>query len=217
MKQYGRRNSFWLIGLGLLVALVLVWGDPLLRSGVPVRAQSPPAQPTPANPPIPSPSPAQSPAPAASADSMIGGTFSDPQGRFEVGILNGFKVSKAPVGGVTLIESEDGGLAYSAIVRTRATSQKLSDSALAQIAIEAFQRGEGFQAGNFQPIIPSGVQVPWVGRLSTGSGEPLPMSGVILSRQPSQDVLLLVVAATEASKDQLPEAIANLSQTFKAL
>lgn len=220
-----KRNRFWLVGLILLTALMsIVWGrSPYLSSqqarqppiALPAKAQSPTptASPSPLPPPPTPTAPATTPMETLSVQPLpLGGNYVDKQGRFQVGILEGFQVSS--VGDSPLFESPDGNLAYTVVVRPRVTNRRLTEATLAQIAIETFQRGEGFQTGEFVPLFWGGVRIPWMGSLTVGRNTQL-MSGVILSSQPENDVVMLLIAATEMGSDRLPAAVSALATSLQ--
>lgn len=220
-----KRNRLWLVGLMLLTALMLIfWGQLPQRSSqqtrkpilaLPAQAQSPTPQASPSPlPPPPTPTaPATIPIETLSVPPLpLGGNYVDPQGRFQVGILEGYNVSS--VGNSPLFESSDGNLAYTVVVQERVTNQRLTEATLTQIAIETFQRGEGFQAGDFIPLFWGGVRVPWTGSLTMGRNTQ-PVSGVILSSQPKNDVLMLLIAATEMGRDRIPAAVSALADSLK--
>jgi hypothetical protein len=240
-----KRNRLLLIGLTLLTALVLiVWGhNPWFTSqqwgivvqSLPAQAQSPtparkaspspttPARKTPAVKPTAqvTPSPKAipvSPVPAAKPSvpplPLSQKPYKDPAERFQVGVLEGYKVSA--LGGAPLIESPDGNLAYTVAVRSRATTTPLSNAFLAQIAIETFEQGEGFQAGDFQQAFSEGVRIPWTGSLTTNR-QTQPMSGVILARQQEKNVVMLLIAATKSAAAQVESAIVTLGESLKLL
>lgn len=144
-------------------------------------------------------------------------TYIDANGRFRVGILQGYRVS--PLAGSVLIEAPDGTLAYTVVVqpvqRPAFDSQPLDNFALAQVAQAAFARGEGFASTAIPVDLPrGGVQVNWSGRL-TIAGQTQPVQGVILARQAGDDVLLLLIAGAQAGIAQVPNAVAALVDTFQ--
>ena len=221
-----KRKRLWLAAVGFLGALILGLGlstspgqfsnAPVLERPVQAQQASPTRAPTP-DAAAPSAEADASPSPSADEDSAeptenqpaaepAFATYQDPAGRFEIGILDGYKVSL--VNGVLAIESPDGNLAYTVTTQQRATSQALNDNALAQIAIETFQRGEGFQAGAMEPSIPDGIQLPWTGSLTLGR-KSQPMSGKILARQSGNQVLMLLISATENAAGPIEDADAR--------
>uniref|UniRef100_A0ACD5GUL3 Uncharacterized protein n=1 Tax=Desertifilum tharense IPPAS B-1220 TaxID=1781255 RepID=A0ACD5GUL3_9CYAN len=237
-------KKLWFIGLALITALAIgFWGRiPALTANplgeLSAQAQTPrqrlpykPPPPATATPtsgspisssPSPSPSPSPTPQPTpepTAADALLstppldlGGNFEDSRGRFQVGILSGYKVGSA--GRNPLFEAPDGNLAYTVVVRLRATEQPLTPNGLAQIAIETFQQGEGFQPGEISSAASGETIIPWTGQLTFGA-QAQPMSGAIVASQPQRDVLLLLIATTEAGAEQLPSAIAALAPTLQ--
>lgn len=189
--------------------------EPVLNPPAPASPTAPPLPPPPPLP-IPRVAPAAPPSPSDTLLSApplpLGGNFEDSRGRFQVGILSGYKVGSA--GRYPLFEAPDGSLAYTVVVRLRATQQLLAPSAIAQIAIETFQQGEGFQPGEISTLSPSETMIPWTGRLTVGA-QAQPMKGVILASQPQKDILLLLIAATEEGSKQIPGAIAALAETLQ--
>jgi hypothetical protein len=145
--------------------------------------------------------------------------YQDAANRFKVGILKGYNLS--PLAGSVLIEAPDGSLSYTVVPQPQALAkvaldpQSVSDS-LTQVAQTLFQRGEGFKPGFAQSFAPSGIQIEWTGSL-TIAGKTQPISGVILARPAGQDALLLLLAATETGKAQLPNAIVALANSFEVL
>ncbi len=206
-----KRNQVWLIALTLLTTLLLIiggrtsWSRPKQLT---IPIQSLPAQ-------------AQLSALAAptTADTSAHSLrlnqepYKDLTKRFQVGILEGYNVST--IGGLPLIEAPDGNLAYTVLVEQRATDRPLSNPSLAQIPIELFRRGEGFQTGNFQPVA-GGVYLPWRGNLTLG-GQTQPVSGVILARQLGKNVVVMLICATESAQGDVKDAIALLANTLKPL
>ncbi len=229
-----KRKWLWLAAVGLLGAVLLGLGQAPWPAVSPGHASSTsflelPAQAQQASPEAPSPAPSASPAKASASPTpspdvsapsaeakpvseSAGAVYQDPGGRFEIDILEGYKVK--PVNGVPLIESADGNLAYTVAVQQRASSQALNDNALAQIAIETFQRGEGFQVGPVQPSIPDGIQLPWTGRLTLGRTSQA-MSGKILTRQSGKQVLMLLISATENAAGPIKDVDARKQAVTK--
>ena len=242
-----KRKWLWLAAIGLLSALILsVVQSPWMAShsgnasglsglGLSAQAQSPAASPSPAPAATPpaapttapeiTPSPADLPAAEKEPEPVavpLETTYQDPAGRFEIGILEGYKIT--PIAGSPVIESPDGNLAYTVVVRQRAVEQDLDENALAQITIETFQRGEGFQAGDFQAAIPDGIQMAWNGKMTVGR-KSTPVSGKILTRRGGKHLLMLLISATdtvvtEAFEDDaaLKQAVAEkVNETLAAL
>ena len=149
----------------------------------------------------------------------VSGDYKDPNKRFKIAILQGYTVS--PLAGSALIESRDGSLAYTVLVRSQGelalqngTLTGIND-ALAKIAQTAFQQGEGFQTGPWQAI-QNGIKLDWTGRL-TIAGKSQPVSGVILVRQLQTDVAMILIAATESAGGQVPGAVAALVDSLQPL
>jgi len=108
-----------------------------------------------------------------------------------------------------LFESPDGQMAYTVVRLPRLTKQRLTNGILAQIAVEELQGGEGFLAQSYIPLGEGIVQVPWTGSLTQGRNSQ-PMSGTLISTQQEQDVYLVLIAATEAGAEQVPNLLATL-------
>ncbi|MDJ1182271.1 hypothetical protein [Roseofilum casamattae] len=237
MLNFKRR--FWPVGITLLTTLGLILGSylsvppQLAQQAVQAQVPSPPGAETPVptpeaspeplpRPPAPTPDATPSPLPPPEVPSPepipeveeptapplpVGGTYEDPNGFYQVAILEGYKVSSTSRS--PLFESPDGDLAYTVLRLPRITKQRLTDGILAQIAIEELTQGEGFVATEYSPVAEGTVQVPWTGTLTQGrSGQP--MSGVILSSQPEQDVFLVLIAATETGAEQVPNVVSTL-------
>ncbi|MGF1517350.1 MAG: hypothetical protein ACFCVB_06040 [Nodosilinea sp.] len=198
MKQLGRRFGVLIVGaIALVVSIVLTQGLP---GGVGKNTPDALAQ-------------GNAPPPAlAPALPMVSGSFEDPQGRFQIGILDGYSVSSA--GGSPLFQAADGSLAYTVAVAPLASAQA-SEAALVAAAESTFGAGEGFVAGNdVQPIPGGGIRINWSGRLSQGAAPPQPIAGKIFARQRGNEVFLLLVAATSAAEPQLADAINALGGTL---
>lgn len=241
-----KRNKLWLIGLALLTVLAItVWGQvpsksfSLRPSALELSAQaqssstevSPAPDDTEVNPspvePIPTGAPAL-PGPLPPVPQLtespsvltlpLSGDYQDPGDRFQVGILEGYKVSS--IGNAPLIESGDGSLAYTVVVLPQVNGQPfdqfVTDAALAQAAQQVFQRGEGFQTTGFQTVVQGGTLISWTGSLTIG-GQTQPIEGVILARQAAGTIFLLLVAATETGVDQVSSAIATLANSLQIL
>ncbi len=235
-------RRYWLLGLALFAAIAVVWagqGD-RARSAIelaPAAAQAPrisaaaatsptPHAPAPTIPllqPAPKPSipiPTAPPiAPASTAPPLpLVGNYTDPAGRFKVGVLQDFKVS--PLAGSVLVESGDGQLAYAVVAQSQPYSGAIgltpgtdADN-LAKVAATVFQRGEGFQPGVPQPEAGGGVVLDWTGSL-TIAGKAQPVGGVVLVRPTARQILLLIVTATETGAARVPGAIAALAPTLQ--
>jgi hypothetical protein len=147
----------------------------------------------------------------------IAGEHVDKVGRFRIGLLKGYRVTN--LGDSVLMESPDGRLAYTVLAQTAGQLGLLSGSVtvenLAQIARNALQRGEAFQAETPQSIM-NGIQMNWSGQLTIG-GKAQPVNGIILAKPGNNSVLLLTIAATEAGAADLPGAIAALGDSLQGL
>jgi hypothetical protein len=216
-----KRKRLGAIGLGIVtVLLIFIFGQsgvyraPAsgLAGDVAIAqdaAPSPKAAPSPAPaPPPPEPEPAVEPLP------LSGSTYQDPRGQFEVGILQDYNVGFA--GNSPLIESPDGNLAYTVVVKSRESDRALPDSSLAQIAIDTFERGEGFDPGTYRSVDAGEIRMPWTGSLKIGA-KTQPIAGSILVRQVADRILILLVSATEAGAENIDAAIAALSDTLQPL
>lgn len=161
---------------------------------------------------------AQTPADEAAAPttptSILSGTFEDPQGTFQIGILEG--ATTTTTGGAPLFTLPDGSLAYSVVTVPLANESPLSEVALVALANQALDNGEGFQTQTFTSV-PQGLQIEWTGRLSQGNGPPQPVSGSILANQRGATVYLLVVAALEDATAQVPETLVTLADSLEFL
>ncbi|MGI0488664.1 hypothetical protein ACN4EK_24910 [Pantanalinema rosaneae CENA516] len=197
-------------------------GEPSPPATTPPGAASPPA-PQPTNlPPVtfPAGSSLTPPAPPASTapPAALGGDYQDPNGRFRVGVLTGYKVN--PLAGSVLIESPDGSLAYTVVPQSQPTGvpigfgSGLDNDVLAKVATSVFQRGEGFQPGIPRPEAGGGVVIDWTGTL-TIAGQAQPVGGVILVRSSAKNILLLLIAATQSGSGQVPSAIAALEKSLQ--
>jgi hypothetical protein len=163
-----------------------------------------PTQTLPLVPPV-APRPVADPLPTA-------GEFVDPRGHFRVAILQDYRVS--PIGDAVLIESPKGSLAYTALAQP-ATAGFLTPDTLAEMAKNAFQRGEGFQTGSTQAI-PGGIQLDWSGNLTIG-GNTQPVNGIIIAKPTGTQVLMLLIAATESGAEKVPNAAAALIDSLQAM
>lgn len=208
--------------IGVPVAPIPV--DPSLPAN---RPPIPTASPSPSPRTSPTASPAASPIPIAptvptlpaapTAPTLpVSGDYKDPNGRFIVSILQGYKVS--PLAGTVLIESPDGNLAYSVLAQPQAqlgvAGSVIPNEALVTAAQNAFRQGEGFQTGEVRSI-PGGVQIDWTGNL-TIAGATQPVGGVILARQANDSILLVLIAATQAGGDRVLGAATTISNSLRA-
>jgi len=189
---------------------------PPLPTASPSPSPSPTASPTaapviPVTPTVPAPLPAAPTAPPL----PVSGDYKDPNNRFIVGILQGYKVS--PLAGTVLIEAPDGNLAYSVLAQPQSqlgiTGGVVPNEALVTAAQNAFRQGEGFQTGEVRSI-PGGVQIDWTGNLTIG-GNTQPVGGVILARQANNSILLVLVAATNAGGDRVLGAASAISNSLR--
>jgi hypothetical protein len=211
--------------IGVPVAPIPV--DPSLpnnRPPVPGASPSPKASPSPNASPTAIPNvsvpatgqPPLQPAPVASP-LPINGTYKDPNGRFQVGILRNFSVS--PLAGSVLIEARDGNLAYTVLALPQSqlgvSGGAIDNDALVKVAQTAFKQGEGFETGEARTI-PGGLQIDWVGNL-TIAGNTQNVGGVILARPLKDNVALVLIAATEAGGDQVLGAASALGNSLQAL
>ncbi|MEM9004056.1 MAG: hypothetical protein AAGE59_11090 [Cyanobacteria bacterium P01_F01_bin.86] len=197
-----KRRSFWWVGI-VAIALAL---SVLLSNAWQVGWEAAPvnsfsiAQETP-----------EAEAPAETA-LPIAGSYEDPQGNFQVGLLEGYITNSAA--GSPLFQSGDGSLAYSVIRVPLNNETPLSEIGLVEIAQQTLGQGEGFQTRTFNTVPEGGLQIDWIGRLSQGSAPPKPVSGTILAKQQGLAVYLLVVAALDEAVDQVPAAISTLADTL---
>ena len=192
-------------------------GSPTLAqqaSPTPQPAPSPAASPTPKPSPSPQPAPPPPPVPQVEPLPLSESNYKDPQGRFQIGILEGYNVGFA--GNFPLIESQEGNLAYTVVVKPRESGRPLPSSSLAQIAIETFERGEGFTPGSYQELGQNSVKIPWTGTLRIGA-KTQPIQGSIFGRQIGNNIFLLLVSATEEKTPEIERAIAALSDTLKPI
>ncbi|MDB9529129.1 hypothetical protein PN498_24265 [Oscillatoria sp. CS-180] len=149
------------------------------------------------------------------AEPAISGTYEDPQGNFQIGILDGYGVSS--MAGSPLFQSLDGGLAYSVVTVPLETDAPLSDIGLVDLAQTALSNGEGFQTQTFTPVSGGGLQISWSGRFSQGTSPSQPISGVVLAKQQGGEAYLLVVAALEEADLQVAQVVSTLASTLTLL
>jgi len=174
-------------------------------SPAPTPQASPSPLPPPPSPPSPEPTPTVEEPTAPPLE--IGGVYEDSQGFYQIAIVQGYTVGST--GTSPLFESPDGQVAYTVLRLPRLTRQRLTNGILAQIAVEELERGEGFVAQGYIPLDEGVVQVPWTGTLTQGRNSQ-PMSGTLIATQPEQDVFLVLIAATEAGADQVPNLLTTL-------
>ncbi|MEO1182518.1 MAG: hypothetical protein AAFX51_17110 [Cyanobacteria bacterium J06636_28] len=154
-------------------------------------------------------------APPAATELGIAGNYEDPQGNFQVGLLEGYAASS--VAGSPLFQNSDGSLAYSVIRVPLASETRLSEIGLVEIAQKTLGQGEGFQTQTFNTVPDGGVQIDWNGRLSEGAAPPQPISGTILAKQQGAAAYLIVVAALDAVVEQVPDVVSTLAGTLVVL
>ncbi len=206
-------QGFRLILLSLFGVLLLSWSlnfeafSDFNLGTLEVQAQ--PTSPTP------QPSPNITPAPSSTVDPLplSETTYIDPLGRFQIGILQDYNVTTA--GNWPLIESPDGSLAYTVIVKSRESDRIIPSPSLAQIAIETFEQGEDFQPGTYQAIALNEISMPWTGNVTTGSTTQ-PLQGKIRVRQDGQNLLILLVSATEVATEKIDPAIVTIANSLTA-
>jgi len=149
----------------------------------------------------------------APAMPMLAGNFDDPQGRFQIGIFEGYQVSRA--GNAPLIQSPDGSLAYTVAVAPLPAGAAIATEAdLVQVTQQTFGQGEGFTTGDVQAIPGGGIRINWTGRLSQGAAPPQPITGKVFARQRNGSAFLLMVAATADREAQVSDAIVTLGGTL---
>lgn len=199
----------------------------------PTPEASPTASPTPSASPVPV-APATTPTVTPEVKEQIPLTvsktpYTDPANRYQVGVLAAYTPAEnlaeagvedrleeykvTNVGGVNLIESPDGNLAYAVLVQPLATPRTLSAEELAEIALDKFDSAEGFRPGEFGAIAEGGILIPWTGTFNNT----VPMRGGILARQSDRSVYLLLVSATEAAESKVDAAIDLLSETLQPM
>ena len=250
MKRFGhshdRRWGGLLFALLLGLAAIVAMSPSLPLRSAPLIAQEAIAQETAPAPsptsPLPSPAttpldPARIPAvpidPAAPLSSdpappvstappaPLEGTYTDPAGRFKVGILKDYK--STPLAGAVLFESPNGNVAYTVVPQSQPLGAPIglaagydNSESLAKVATAVFQRGEGFQPGQPRMESGGGAVMNWTGSLTIAQTAQ-PMQGVILVRPSSRHVLLLLVAATKVGESQIPSTIAALAPSLEPI
>ncbi|MEM6521810.1 MAG: hypothetical protein AAF892_12160 [Cyanobacteria bacterium P01_D01_bin.71] len=142
------------------------------------------------------------------------GTYEDPQGSFQIGILDGATTTTA--GSAPLFVTADSSLAYSVVTLPLESEAPLTDIALVELTRQTLDYGEGFQTQTFTSV-PEGLQIAWTGRLSQSAGPPQPVSGSVLARQQGAAVYLLVVAALESATAQVPQVLVALADSLEFL
>ncbi|MGB3512480.1 MAG: hypothetical protein WBA93_25235 [Microcoleaceae cyanobacterium] len=134
------------------------------------------------------------------------------ESRFEVGILEGYQ--QKVIAGLPVVESPEGNLAYTVVVKPQVSTRQLDNEALAKIAIEELEGGEGFQPGQFRAIAPGEIILPWSGSLTMENNTQF-MSGVVLARNRGRNVFLLLISAMETKADEVPQVLRVLSNSLK--
>lgn len=145
----------------------------------------------------------------------LSGTYEDPQGNFQIGILDGYAVSSAA--GSPLFQNAEGSIAYSVVWVPLSSETPLSEIGLVEIAQQTLGQGEGFQTQTFNAVPDGGLEISWRGRLSQGADPPRPVSGVVLVQQEGAEAYLLVVAALEDATSQVSEVVSTLTDTLTIL
>jgi hypothetical protein len=140
------------------------------------------------------------------------GEFSDPNKPFRIAILKDYQVTT--IGNAVMLESPDGNLAYTALAQ-QAPAGFVTPDVLGEIAKATFKQGEGFQAGTVQ-MIPGGARMDWNGNLTIG-GNTQPVNGLIIAKPTGANVLVLLIVATEAGAEKIPNAAAALVDSFQAI
>ncbi|MGD1902876.1 MAG: hypothetical protein ACFB9N_11630 [Geitlerinemataceae cyanobacterium] len=202
-----KRKAIWAIVLATVTALVVALaGD---RVALQAASSNPIAQAETAE-------PAPETSSTATDLSLSGNTYTA-DGQFsmailaqanpETGVSDEFTVT--PTAGVPLIESPDRSLAYTAIVRQRALDRVLSPNALAQVTIEALQRGEGFVADAPIEVAAGEIVLPW-----TGMAKGKPLAGKAIVIQEGSQILTLVVSATGDGIAKVNAAAELLAPSF---
>ncbi len=195
-----KRRVWGWVGIGAIALLISIWLGQAWQPQGQVAAIVPIAQ---------APAPVPTVTPAAP---ILSGTYTDPQGQFEIGILDGYAVST--VAGSPLFQTKDGSLAYS-VVRVPLNSEVLlTDIAIVDITQSTLGRGEGFQTKVFTPLSGGGLQIDWVGRFSQGQAPTKPVQGTVLAKQKGAVMYLLVVAALEEASAQIPVTVSTLMNTL---
>ncbi|RZM79737.1 hypothetical protein [Leptolyngbya iicbica] len=198
-----RRSLGWIgvAAIALIAALMFgtgqVWLRPALSIEPPLLAQTTPEE-------------------TVSADGAapaLSGTYEDPQGNFQIGLLEG--VTTTTAGGSPLFTLPDGSLSYSVVQLPLESEAPLPEVTLVALANQALNNGEGFQTQTFTAV-PRGLQIEWTGRLSQ-RGAPQPVSGSILANQQGATVYLLVVAALEDATAQVPQTLVTLADSLEFL
>ncbi|WP_204138154.1 hypothetical protein [Halomicronema sp. CCY15110] len=198
-----RRSLGWIgVAVVALIAAVMfgtghVWLTPALSIEAPLLAQAT----------------TEATVSADGAVPTLSGIYEDPQGNFQVGLLEGAAVTIA--GSSPLFTLPDGSLSYSVVPVPLDSETPLPEVTLVALANQALNNGEGFQTQTFTAV-PQGLQIDWTGRLSQ-RGAPQPVSGSILASQQGATVYLLVVAALEDATAQVPQTLVALADSLEFL
>ena len=184
----------------------------------------------PPKPPTPTPSATPTIVPTPALPSMIlpvdvqplpiAGEHKDSAGRFQIGLLKGYRVS--PLGDSILVEAADGRLAYTVVAQSAAqlgflSGVVLTPENLAQVVRNTLGRGEGFQAESPQSI-ENGIQMNWSGTLTIG-GKLQPVKGVVIAKPAptSNSIVMLTIAAIDLGASDLQSAIRALGKSLQAI
>ena len=150
----------------------------------------------------------------------IAGEHKDSAGRFQIGLLKGYRVS--PLGDSILVEATDGRIAYTVIAQSAAqlgflSGVVLTPENLAQVVRNTLGRGEGFQAESPQSI-ENGIQMNWSGTLTIG-GKLQPVKGVVIAKPAptTNSIVMLTIAATDLGASDLQSAIRALGESLQAI
>lgn len=200
-----RQRTFWWLGLAVLALALSVLVSNAWLGGW-IAAPLNPIQIAQEIPSVDAPSP---------DELSIIGDYTDPQGNFQVGLLEGYTSSFAA--GSPLFQNGDGSLAYSVVRVPLSGEALLSEIGLVEIVQQALGQGEGFQTQTFNTVSDGGIQIAWTGRLSQGAAPPQPVSGTVLVKQQGAEAYLLVVAALESATDQVPDLVSTLAGTLVIL
>lgn len=144
----------------------------------------------------------------------LSGTYEDPQGNFQVGILEGYAVSA--VAGAPFFQSPDGSVAYGLVQTPLGSETPLSEIGLVEIVQQTMGQGEGFQTQTFKTV-DGGLEIAWTGRFSQGSAPPQPVSGTVLVQQKGANAYLLVVAVLESATAEVPAIFSTLVNSLTIL
>ena len=202
-----KRRSFWWLGLAVIAVALSVLASPLWQEAWIAAPTSvlQVAQETP-----------DSDSPPSDVNGLaIAGDYTDPQGNFQIGVIEGYTVNSAA--GSPLFQNGDGSLAYSVVRVPLNGDALLSEIGLVEIAQQTLGQGEGFQTQTFNTVADGGVQIAWTGRFSQGAAPPQPLTGTVLVKQQGAEAYLLIVAALEAATGQVPNIVSTLAGTLVIL